>query len=437
MPFSHEWSGAPMTIGKARVLFVNRYFYPDESASSQLLSDIAFGLAESGMQVHVVCSRQLYGHSDAGLSAYEMIRGVAIHRIWTTRFGRNHLLGRGLDYLSFYLSCTVALLRLLKVRDLLVAKTDPPLISIVAAVAAKCKGAILVNWLQDVFPEVASTLGAAPLLAPLHWTLRRWRDASLRSARVNIVIGLRMKEYLIGRGIAPATIRVIENWAIIDTCGPAPPHPSKLRQRLGLEERFVVEYSGNLGRAHDYITFGEAALALHGDPNVQFLFIGGGVRMNDLQIMVKQLRLSNVQFLPYQPRESLGDALASADVHLVSLSPLLEGFVVPSKFYGILAAGRPVVFVGDPDGELARVIGASKCGLVVRAGDAAGLAAAINHLRDHPDQRIAMGRAARELSTGRFDSSQALRSWAALVTGIQASVPGVPPTGTASDSNSS
>jgi glycosyltransferase involved in cell wall biosynthesis len=124
-------------------------------------------------------------------------------------------------------------------------------------------------------------------------------------------------------------------------------------------------------------------------------------------------------------------------VHLVSLSPLLEGFVVPSKFYGILAAGRPVVFVGDPDGELARVIGASKCGLAVRAGDAAGLAAAINHLRDHPDQRLAMGRAARELSTGRFESSQALRNWITLVTGIQASVSGAPPTGTAGDSNSS
>ncbi|MGA2188613.1 MAG: glycosyltransferase family 4 protein [Steroidobacteraceae bacterium] len=423
-----------MTVGKTRVLFVNRFFYPDESATSQLLSDVAFGFAESGMEVHVVCSRQHYGIADARLPTYETIRGVTVHRIWTTRFGRDRLIGRGLDYMSFYMSCTVALLRLLRTCDILVAKTDPPMISIVAAIAAKCKNAILVNWLQDIFPEVASTLGTVPLLAPLYRILRYWRDASLRSARVNVVIGLRMKEYLIGRGIPAGRICVIENWAIINTACPTPPHESRLRLSLGLDEHFVVAYSGNLGRAHDYTVFGEAALAFHNDQQVQFLFIGGGVHMDALQKMVQQRHLSNVHFLPYQPRAALADTLACAEVHLVSLSPALEGFVVPSKFYGIVAAGRPVVFVGDPDGELSRIIRAAQCGLVVRAGDAAGLAAAINHLKEHPDQRAAMGTAARELVSGRFDSSQAMKNWVALVTSVQAAASGVSPRGADSGS---
>jgi colanic acid biosynthesis glycosyl transferase WcaI len=148
----------------SRVVFVNRYFYPDESATAQLLSDLAFGLAEHGFDVHVVCSRQLYGAPEAQLPAEEAVRGVVIHRVWTTRFGRRRLLGRALDYVSFYITCAVELLGLLRRRDVVIAKTDPPLISIVAALAARLRGAVLVNWLQDVFPEVASQL--APTRCP-------------------------------------------------------------------------------------------------------------------------------------------------------------------------------------------------------------------------------------------------------------------------------
>ena len=192
----------------SRVVFVNRYFYPDESATAQLLADVAFGLAAGGYDVHIVCSRQLYGAPESRLAAHETIRGVVVHRIWTTRFGRRRLLGRALDYASFYVTCAVALLRLMRTRDIVVAKTDPPLASIVAALAARCKGALLVNWLQDIFPEVASQLGANPLPAVLDRALRALRDASLRSAEVNVVLGGRMLEYISAR-VPASKCRVI------------------------------------------------------------------------------------------------------------------------------------------------------------------------------------------------------------------------------------
>jgi len=362
-----------MSLVKARVYFVNRYFYPDESATSQLLSDLAFWLARDGHDVHVVCSRQLYGSAEARLPAKEAIRGVTVHRVWTTRFGRRHLLGRALDYGSYYLTCAVTLLRLLRRRDLVVAKTDPPLISIVAWAAARARHAALINWLQDVFPEIASRLAANPLPDALNRPLQRLRDGSLRAAACNVVLGERMRGYLSARSAAAAAkFTVIENWADDDGPPPKPSAQSALRARLDLGAKFIVGYSGNLGRAHEFQTVLGAAQALQTDDSIAFLFIGGGVKMDELEALVAQRDLKNFHFLPYQPRDTLADSLAASDVHLVSLLPALEGLIVPSKFYGILAAGRPVVFVGDPDGELARIIREAGCGHVVAAGDSPG-----------------------------------------------------------------
>lgn len=400
-----------------RVVFVNRYFFPDESATAQMLSDIAFGLAAGGHEIHIVCSRQLYDAPAAKLAARESLRAVTVHRIWTTWFGRRRLLGRALDYASFYLAAAAILTRLLRAGDIVVAKTDPPLISVIAAAAARLKGATLINWLQDVFPEVASRLGANPLPRGLDHLLRRLRDASLRAARCNVVLGSRMQEYLAGSGIAPDKIRIIENWADSEAVTPKPAANSELRLRLGLQDRFVAAYSGNLGRAHEYETLLEAAQLLRADAGIQFLMIGGGANMACLRAATTLRGLDNFLFMPYQPRSSLSDSLAAADVHLACLIPTLEGLIVPSKFYGILAAGRPVVFIGDPDGELPRVIRRANCGAAVASGDATALAAVLRRLRSDPSTCAAMGARARDLLVRRFSARRALDSWIAVLDG--------------------
>src|SRR5260370_22368417 len=219
-----------------------------------MLTDLGEGLAANGFNVHVVSSRQLYDDPDTRLVPDETLFGVRIHRVATTRFGRHRLLGRAMDYASFYVTCAVILLKLLRRSDVLVAKTDPPLLSILAAPIAKAKRAALINWLQDVFPEVASHLGANPLPSWLDECLRRLRDASLRAARMNVLIGGRMREYLAARGIPGSKLCVVENWADDHTIQPKPTTASALRTRLGFIDRFVVCYSGNLGRAHEFET---------------------------------------------------------------------------------------------------------------------------------------------------------------------------------------
>ena len=409
----------PENRAPRRVVFINRYFYPDESATAQLLADLAFGLAAGGFEVHVICSRQLYGAADARLPAEEIVKGVAVHRLWTTRFGRRGLPGRAVDYVSFHASCAAVLMRRLRPGDIVVAKTDPPLLSILAAAVAKRRGAILVNWLQDVFPEVATQLGANPLPALLDRLLRRSRDVSLRAAAVNVVLGSRMREYLRALGVPPERIQVIENWADADSDAPKPAADSRLRLRLEIQRKFVVQYSGNLGRAHDYGTILGAAEGLRHESDIAFLMIGGGVNMDALRREAAVRVLPNLQFLPYQPREILADSLAAADVHLVSLLPALEGLIVPSKFYGILAAGRPVVFIGDTDGELARIIREARCGLVVAAGHPEGLADALRHLRSDGVERDRMGARARRLLSDNYSAQGALGRWAALLAQIR------------------
>lgn len=398
-------------LGSKKFVFVNRYYDPDESATSQMLSDLAQAVAARGLLVHVVCSRQLYLDAGAQLSKNEARSGVTISRVGTTRFGRAHLIGRALDYASFHVAAAFALFKLLRRRDVLIAKTDPPLISVVAAVIARAKGVVLINWQQDVFPEVASHLGANPLPQWLNRLLQHLRDMSLRSAAMNVLLGERMCKYFQGRGIPHSKLCVIENWANAATITPKPSRASELRAHLGIEAQFVVCYSGNLGRAHEFDTLLAAADSLRADPSILFLIIGGGARMELLQRAVAERQLSSFRFAPYQPRANLADSLAAGDLHLVSLLPALEGLIIPSKLYGILAAGRPLIFIGDVDGEVAHIIAEARCGVSVNVNAGRALVEAIGQLRLEPNTCAAMGERARKFFLAHYTLDDAVEKW--------------------------
>jgi colanic acid biosynthesis glycosyl transferase WcaI len=399
-----------------RVLFVNRYFYPDHSATSQILSDLAFSLARRGHDVQVITSRQRYDAPDARLPAEEHVDGVAVHRVWTSRFGRTVLPGRAIDYLTFYLSTGLCLLRLVGVGDLVVAKTDPPLISVVAGWVVRLRGARLVNWLQDLFPEVAGALGMGLARGVLGAWLGRLRDRSLHRAAMNVAIGEGMRERLLGLGVDPARVAVVHNWSDDERIRPLAAASSPLRDDWGLAGKFVVGYSGNLGRAHEYQTLLTAADRLRGYDDIVFLFIGGGASMEGLRAEAGARGVGNLRFRPYQPAERLAESLAVPDVHLVVLRPEMEGLIVPSKFYGIAAAGRPTIFVGSVDGEIAGLLSSASAGLAVVQGDGAGLAKAVLRLRDEPDLRERMGRNARALCEDRFSRRAGLEHWERVLT---------------------
>jgi len=297
-----------------------------------------------------------------------------------------------------------------------VAKTDPPMISTVAAFVARLRGARLVNWVQDVFPEIAIALGVKGLDGWTGQVLRRMRDASLKQAVMNIALGEKMAEYLIVRsGGRRDRVRIVHNWVDDESIVPLPVERCRLRREWGLENKFVVGYSGNMGRVHEFGAILDAAEHLSMDPGIVFLFIGGGNQKSHLEEEAARRALPNVVFKPYQEREALPESLAVADVHLVSLRPELEPFVLPSKFYGVAAAGRPVIFVGDPQGELARIVRAARCGAVAGPAESHELVRIVRNLRDDRRLTSEWGSNARRLIEQRYSRRQALSLWGSVI----------------------
>ena len=346
-----------------------------------MLTDLALHLAGRGWEVAVVTSAQRYDAPKERLAARETYRGIDIIRVWSTRFGRAFLPGRAIDYLSFYVSAFFALLGAAR-RG-----------SVVAMIAAKLRGARLVNWVQDLFPEVAEALGIRVS------GVRGIRDRSLRAARTNVALG-----ELMAARMPHAVVR--HNWADA-ALQPVARDANPLRASWGFRDELVAGYSGNVGRAHEVDTLIEAMQRLAPDPRVRFLVIGGGAQFET----VRKRAPEGTTFQPYQPREALSASLSAIDVHLVTLQPQLEGLIVPSKFYGVLAVARPVIFIGAKDGELARIIDAHGLGYVIAPGDADALTAAIRELAANPKLAEEMGRRGRALYDERFAPHIALAEW--------------------------
>lgn len=403
-------------MGRRRLIMVNRFYHPDHSATAQILTDLAEELVTRGWSVTIITSRMRYDDPQSILPAEEVHAGVVIRRVATTRFGRAGLAGRVVDYLSFYGMAFATLLGLARKGDILVAKTDPPLVGVIAWFAASLRRARLVNWLQDLYPEVAAELGVIGMRGPTGRALRSIRNAGLRAASMNVVIGDRMAERLIAQGISADRITVIHNWSDEVEIKPIPLATARLRADWGISDKFVIGYSGNLGRAHEVETILGAAALLRDVPLVCFLMIGGGHQTTRLAARVRAAGLTpQFHFQPYQPRALLGDSLAVADLHWLSLRPELEGLIVPSKFYGIAAAGRGVIAITDPDGEIARIVRRAECGAVITPGDSAGLANLIRSMVSDDARVAAMGIAARAVVERDYDRSGAFKRWDAVL----------------------
>jgi glycosyltransferase involved in cell wall biosynthesis len=394
-----------------KIVFFNRFFYPDTSATSQILSDLAFHLASAGFTVHVVTS------AVDGDSREEMISGVCVHRVAKASTGPHGLIHRAFAYARYYMGAKTLARRLVQAGDVVVIKTDPPLLAQAMAKQVTSRGAKLVLWLQDLFPEVAKAYGVPGLQGWLHTWLQRSRNRTLARADAVVPIADSMARRL-GHALDESRTHVIHNWADGSAISPPSASAETVRDAWGLRERFVVEYSGNFGRVHEFDTILDAARILQAESGIAFVMVGRGPRLADAQRKAEDL--SNVSFEDHQPRDMLPKVLATADVHLSVLRPEFEGLVHPSKMYGILAAGKPTIFVGDAKGESARMLAEADCGLSVESGDAAGLARAIRLMRDEPARTDAMGRNARRAFDEKFDRGIAFARWVALLQSLGA-----------------
>lgn len=396
-----------------RLLFVNRFFWPDTPATGQLLTDLATALAASGNDIVVITS----GRPPGCQLPAETAGRLSILRTGGLRLAPHNVLGKALAFASFSAGALWKLLRVTRRGDLVVIMTDPPLLAVFAGWIAHARGARVVHWVQDIYPEVAVEVTGHSWLR----ALRPLRDAAWRRADHIVTLGADMAAVVAAAGVQARRITVTPNWAPagLQPLGPEDEGVRAQRRAWGLDGHFVVAYSGNLGRVHDLEPVIRAAALLRADPRIVFLFIGGGAQRAKLEAEVRHEGLANVRFVDAQPRERLGASLGAGDVHLVTLKPGCERYVYPSKLYGIAAVGRPILFVGSPDCELARLVAHSGLGRAVDRNDPAALAAAVREFAGNPAE-LAKWRAA-SADFGRASRLEAAATaWRATLESVRA-----------------
>jgi glycosyltransferase involved in cell wall biosynthesis len=350
-----------------RLLFINRYFHPDISATAQLLTELAEDLAARGETVTVITGNTPYFGKNERFPALGMHNGIRIVRVGFARFDRSRNFGRLADYLSFSISALWAAVRT-KDQDCVIVLSDPPLLSLLAAAVQIIKPVKTICWVHDVFPDNAIHAGILHegLIGRLFSRIVRW---SLHRMSQVVVIGRCMEDHLCRAGVSKSRIAVIPNWADGSQIKSIRRMDNQFIKMQGLEGRFVVMYSGNFGIAHEIETILSLVHETRDLPQLCFCFIGEGAHKQRLLDAARRERWEHVRVLPYQPKETLQQSLSAADIHLVSLRANMAGLSVPSKIYGIMAAGRPMIFIGPEESEIATLIRESQCGFVVRPGD--------------------------------------------------------------------
>ncbi len=397
---------------RPRLLVLNQYYWPGVEATAQLLTQLCEALARD-YEVRVLTG-VVRGHE--GLPRRERRNGVEVVRVPSTAFERSRLGLRALNYATYIASALLT--GVLGPRPhLVLCMTDPPMVGAIALAVARRFRVPLVVISEDVFPEIATKLGRLENRLVVG-ALRRLVQLYLRRADRIVAIGDTMRRRLEEKGAPPERIRVIPNW--IDTRAVSPqPKDNEWARRHGLVDRFVVMHSGNVGHAQNLDVLVRATTFLRDLDRLQVVIIGFGARHSQTVALARLLEVDAVRFLPYQPREVLAQSLSSADLHFVGLVKGLAGYVVPSRLYGIMAAGRPAIVAADPESETARLVAEVGCGIVLPPGRPELVALAIRDAYEGRFDLAEMGRRGRAYVEAEADTQVALARYRALLAELE------------------
>lgn len=394
-------------------------FWPDNTATAQMITAVAEDAAAAGRQVTVITSAKGYNLAET-YPAFERHAGVDIHRVSGIRLDRHTILGRLANYLSF-IACSGWKLLRMPGPDCLVVTSSPPFSIFLAWLLRRCKGTPFVFIAHDLYPEVAVASGilqAESLTTRLAgWFFGGW----MSRATAIIVLGDFMKRRVLAAhpGIQPERVLPIDNWHDGRLLFPLP------RPATG-NAPVCFQYSGNLGEGHEFETLLAGMNQLKGRADLRFQFVGRGKRRPPLEAGVQRLGIGNCAFHDYVPEAELNRSLNQADVCLVTLARGFEGLIVPSKIYGIMAAGKPVLYIGASEGEIPTLVRRHQLGWVVEQGDVAGLVRALEEAADRAELRAVFGHNARQAFAEGYDRPLATQKYLAVFDAAARSWNGTP-----------
>jgi len=373
-------------------------------------------LAAEGVPVTVFVSRAVY-RPGRGLEDFlERVPGTRLRRV--ASFGLHARQGTAAKAVigALYFAGALALTLFARGRHRNVFLTQPPFIPLLGLILSKLRRQPYCVILMDLQPHLAAAVGLVGTGSLAYRAFRRLNLAALAGADRVVVIGRCMAETARAEGIPAARIRMIPNWADPEQIRPIPHARNDFRRAMGWGDRFVVMYAGTLGYAQSMEGLVAAAEKLTGQPGLVVAIIGEGSRRRALERRLETAGTTNVELHPFMHREfAIAEILSAADVHFVSLHPDVTGLAVPSKTYGVLAAGRPFLFQGSERSEIARLAREEDVGVVLPPGDSDLVAEAIRRLRGDPERMRAMGRRARALAEERWREEGPAVSYAAVL----------------------
>ncbi len=396
-----------------RVYIINRVFWPAEDATAQLAHDLALGLARRGWNVNVITATPGPDYQNVpGLDG-----DVRIKIVRTGRDGRRHTsyLAKARAYLGFLRTAKREVLDRVSANDRVIVKTDPPLLGLWIGSALSGRGAKVFHWVQDIFPEVAIALRSFGPISPLLGMLKPFRDTRWKQSTAVVSLGDDMATLIRSRVKDSVALKTIPNWA---PQGLRPLDPTAVRQSWGIQPaQFVVGYSGNLGRAHDLNPLLQLADRLHDLKQVRIVIVGHGPQQVSLQSTAKRLGLSNLSFHPAVPRDQLGASLAAVDLHIVTMRERCLGMVWPSKFYGIVRCGRPLLFFGPSSADIAHLVSHHRLGLATRSHAVEEAIVFIRKLVSEPATLLQLSQNVKDFANREVGANRSIDAWHQLLIG--------------------
>tara|TARA_B100000686_G_scaffold310017_1_gene352479 strand:- start:143 stop:1357 length:1215 start_codon:yes stop_codon:yes gene_type:complete len=373
------------------LLLICQVFHPDDTSTSQLFSALMRQLQSQGVEVMVLCGFPSYMPA-SDLPRKETWQGIKIQRCGLRLQGKRSLFFRSISYFFFLLESFFRLLTYSQVTHWL-GVTNPPFVAWTLALASLIHRHSFHFFFLDLHPEGLIAIGGLPADA---WYVSLWKKLnhwSYQRAKHLLVLGRDMTSLLSHHYRLPVErFSYLPHWSATEMDFPLEFHKSVFVQRWQLENKFVVQYSGNMGLWHDIENFVRCANDLEGQADMQFVFIGNGRRLVKAKQLAAELDVSNVQWHDFVPIDELSHSLASCHVSLISLRAGLEGVAVPCKLYGILASGRAVVAQVPLESEVALTVKDHQCGVVVDPSDVSLLVKQLKSLSQQPELVAEMGR---------------------------------------------
>jgi len=384
---------------------ISQHFHPSTAATAQLITDLATGLASKGHQVQVLTETPHSG---------EELTDLFIARSPFSGSANTNIFSKSLNGLIFVVWSLFKSITHSRTDEVILVVSNPPFIAIVGLIVRLLLGVKYIFVLQDLFPRSAQLTGVLPARGPVSNAWVFVIQQVCKYSYKTIVLSHSMRSRCLSQFQLPSNkVTVIHNWAV-EQALPIEKDQNPIAREWSVNNTFTIQYSGNFGRLHEIITLLETARILEAE-NFHFLFVGGGAKRSQICEYIQYYKLTNVSLHPYQDRSRLPYSLGACDVAAIGLIPGSEDTVAPSKFYGIISSGKPVLLLARHSTEIAKLIKANECGIVLDPGDPVGVADSLRYLNHNPQILQRLSANARKTYSQHFGIDKSLQAYNALI----------------------